>query len=159
MSSTTPPRVVTPGELDTVANWIDVNEGFQVTNRKLHAAVTNAFNLDPGECDLLLLLGRSPQGGVPMSTLAREIGFTSGGLTKVADRLARRDLVQRVSNAADRRTVNLALTEAGVHVSNDLSCLVADVVRSLWTDVLGLERATQLAESMAKLRDTHRDAN
>jgi DNA-binding MarR family transcriptional regulator len=151
--------VVTPGELDTVSSWIDVNEGFQLTNRKLHAAVTNAFNLDPGECDLVLLLSRSPQSGVSMSTLAREIGFTSGGLTKVADRLARRDLVQRVSDASDRRTVNLALTEAGVRMANDLGCLVSDVVRSLWTDVLGVERATQLAESMAMVRDTHRDAN
>lgn len=159
MSSKTPPRVVTPGELDTVASWNDVNEGFQLTNRKLHAAVTNAFNLDQGECDVLLLLGRSPQSGVPMSTLAREIGFSSGGLTKVADRLARRDLVQRVSDSADRRTVNLALTEAGVQMANDLSCLVSDVVRSLWTDVLGLDRATQLAESMAMLRDTHRETN
>lgn len=157
MSSPAGPRVVTPNELDTVASWIDVNEGFQRTNRKLHTAVTNAFNLDPGECDLLLLLARSPQGGVPMSTLAREIGFTSGGLTKVADRLARRDLVERVSATGDRRKVNLALTDAGAQLANDLSCLVSDVVRSLWTDVLGAERASQLAESMAKLRDIHRD--
>lgn len=159
MSSQTTPRVVTPGELDTVSSWIDVNEGFQLTNRKLHTAVTNAFNLDPGECDLLLLLGRSPQSGVAMSTLAREIGFTSGGLTKVADRLARRDLVQRVSDPADRRLVVLALTDAGVQMANDLNCLVSDVVRSLWTDVLGTKRATELAEAMAMLRDTHRDAN
>jgi DNA-binding MarR family transcriptional regulator len=94
-----------------------------------------------------------------MSALAREIGFTSGGLTKVADRLARRDLVERVSASGDRRMVNLALTEAGVQMANDLGCLVSDIVRSLWTDVLGVERASQLAESMAMLRDTHRDGN
>lgn len=156
-SSTTQPRSVTSTELDTIARWTDVSEGFQLTNRKLHAAVSNAFNLDAGECDILLLLGRAPEAGLPMSTLAREIGFTSGGVTKVADRLARRDLVQRAQKPDDRRAVNLALTPAGAQMANDLCCLVSDVVRSLWTDVVGVEKASMLADAMATLRDAHRD--
>jgi DNA-binding MarR family transcriptional regulator len=156
-SSTTPPRSVTPTELDTIARWTDVSEGFQLTNRKVHAAVTKAFNLDPGECDILLLLGRTENNALPMSALAKEIGFTSGGVTKVADRLARRELVERVTSPEDRRVVYLALTESGLELYNELCCLMADIVRSLWTDVLGEDRAAMLADSMAQLRDTHRD--
>jgi DNA-binding MarR family transcriptional regulator len=156
MSNTKPPRAVTPSELTTISRWTDVSEGFQMTNRKLHAVVSNAFNLDPGECDIMLLLGRSAGNAMAMSALAREIGFTSGGVTKVADRLSKRDLVERVPNPDDRRVINLSLTPAGIQMANDLSCLVADVVRSLWTDVLGVDRAAMLADSMATLRDAHR---
>jgi DNA-binding MarR family transcriptional regulator len=91
-----------------------------------------------------------------MATLAREAAFSSGGFTKIADRLAKRDLVQRTPCVDDRRVTYLELTPAGRAVSNDLLCLVSDIVRSTYLEILGPERAHLVSEAMIELRDANR---
>src|SRR6201992_1258347 len=53
-----------------------------------------------------LLRGDSGEGGsdvaVPLSKLAREVAFSSGGFTKVADRLEQAGLIKRQPSEADR---------------------------------------------------------
>ena len=141
--------------LDPVTQWGLVMEGFQITNRKLHRAVTEAFSLDPAEAETLLRLTRSPDRRMPMAALAREAAFSTGGFTKIADRLAKRDLVVRAPCADDRRVVYLELTAAGVHLADELQGLVADIVRKTYIDVLGANRASVVAEAMAELREAN----
>jgi DNA-binding MarR family transcriptional regulator len=51
---------------------------------------------------------------LPMSKLAREVSFTSGGFTKLADRMGREGLIDRRNSDGDRRVVFATLTPAGV---------------------------------------------
>lgn len=141
--------------LDPVTQWGLVIEGFQITNRKLHRAVAAAFSLDPAEAETLLRLTRSPERRMSMAALAREAAFSTGGFTKIADRLAKRDLVVRTPCAGDRRVVYLELTAAGVRLADELQNLVADMVRKTYIDVLGADRATAVAEAMAELREAN----
>lgn len=53
------------------------------------------------------------QGRMAPSRLAEHVVRTTGGMTKIVDRLERRGLVERVPDPADRRGVLVQLTEDG----------------------------------------------
>ena len=62
----------------------------------------------------LHLLLNSAERRLPMTTLARELSITTGGFTKLADRMAREGLIDRHASSDDRRVVFAALTEDGL---------------------------------------------
>jgi DNA-binding MarR family transcriptional regulator len=63
---------------------------------------------------VLQLLLRADKHRLPMSKLAREVSFTSGGFTKLADRMGREGLIDRRSSDHDRRVVYATLTPTGL---------------------------------------------
>jgi DNA-binding MarR family transcriptional regulator len=63
--------------------------------------------------DVLIRLGRAQDGLLTMSQLASEILFTSGGVTRLVDRMADAGYVARQSCPSDRRSIHLVLTPAG----------------------------------------------
>ncbi|MGH8860060.1 MAG: MarR family winged helix-turn-helix transcriptional regulator [Jatrophihabitantaceae bacterium] len=62
---------------------------------------------------VLTLLLDSDEQRLPMSRIARDLAMTSGGFTKLADRMARDGLIDRRGSSGDRRVVFAALTDAG----------------------------------------------
>lgn len=60
-----------------------------------------------------LMLRELHDGDLLPSALAGRMGMIRGGVTKLADRLAARGLVERHANPEDGRSVALALTAAG----------------------------------------------
>jgi DNA-binding MarR family transcriptional regulator len=66
--------------------------------------------------EVLLRVSRSPQGWIPLSHLADTVALTSGGLTRLVDRLERDGLVVRQRCEDDGRVVRLVLTDDGVAV-------------------------------------------
>lgn len=62
---------------------------------------------------VLTLLLESDDHRLPMSRIARDLAMTSGGFTKLADRMARDGLIDRRNSSGDRRVVFAALTESG----------------------------------------------
>ena len=135
--------------------WGRVIRGFEATNTRLHAAIKAAFSLNPAEAQTVLQLGADPERRAPMNTLARAASFTSGGFTKIADKLASRGLVVRTACVEDRRVTYLELTPAGVELAADLRCIVADINRAQFVDVLGAERAGLVADAMLELYDAN----
>lgn len=131
--------------------WGRVIRGFEATNVRLHSAVKAAFSLNPAEAQTMLQLGATRERRAPMNTLARAASFTSGGFTKIADKLTARGLAVRTACAEDRRVTYLELTPSGVELAAELRCLVADINRTQFVDVLGPERAALLADAMAEL--------
>jgi len=51
-----------------------------------------------------------------MSALGDELGISHSAITKIADRLERAEMVERLPEADDRRCKRLALTQRGVEV-------------------------------------------
>ena len=86
-----------------------------------HARLTRALDADLQDSDgislqtfeVLLRIARSEDGRVTMSELADGVALTTGGVTRLADRLEGDGLVQRVSCPSDRRVTWLALTDHG----------------------------------------------
>lgn len=63
--------------------------------------------------EVLLRLSRSPDARMTMSELAAGLSLTTGGVTRLADRLERDGLVERSACPTDRRVVHLHLTTEG----------------------------------------------
>ena len=66
--------------------------------------------------EVLLRIRRSPEGRLTMSDLAEEVALSTGGVTRLADRLAQDGLLERQACPNDRRRVHLVLTPRGESV-------------------------------------------
>lgn len=66
--------------------------------------------------EVLLRIAREPGGHITMTALADAVALTTGGITRLADRLEADGLVERVSCPTDRRKVHLRLTARGASV-------------------------------------------
>ncbi len=77
------------------------------------ATITSEGDLPVPMFEVLLRLGRSPGDQLTMSELARQLGVTSGGATRLVDRVSIAGLVERRACTADRRVHHVRLTAAG----------------------------------------------
>ena len=86
-----------------------------------HAALTRRTGRTlEGECgmpqawfEVLLRISRADGGQVSMGVLAQQVALTSGGVTRLLDRMIDAGLVQRVPCPTDRRVLFAALTDRG----------------------------------------------
>lgn len=67
--------------------------------------------------------------GIQSSTIARDIGMTTSTMTGVLDRLEAKELIRRTPAAADRRAVEIRLTEAGRSMRKPLQTIIEDINR------------------------------
>lgn len=65
------------------------------------------------EFEVLLRLGRSPDGRLRMTDLSAQTSLTASGVTRVVDRLERDGFVCRTACSTDRRSLYAVITEAG----------------------------------------------
>src|SRR5438105_4427095 len=63
--------------------------------------------------DALAQLRMSPGQRLTMTQLASALLFSKSGLTRLVDRLVEAGLVQRLARPGDRRSLHIALTDAG----------------------------------------------
>ena len=63
--------------------------------------------------DVLLQLRRSPDGRLKMNEIADAIVHSSGGTTRLVDRIEEAGLVERQNCPSDRRAIHVAITDAG----------------------------------------------
>lgn len=63
--------------------------------------------------EVLLRIARADGGQVSMGALAQQVALTSGGITRLLDRMIEAGLVQRVPCPTDRRVQFAALTDHG----------------------------------------------
>jgi DNA-binding MarR family transcriptional regulator len=97
----------------------------------------------------LSTLGHLKAGPLSMRELARVLDVSESSVTAVTDRLVRQGLVERQSDASDRRIVRLALSEQGRTLVTRLDEAAAEKA----TEMLSVLSDEQLA-SMADILDT-----
>ncbi|PRX98667.1 MarR family winged helix-turn-helix transcriptional regulator [Allonocardiopsis opalescens] len=144
---------------EVVTWWGLVIEGYLATQERLLGEIAERFDLAPAPFDILLRLVRSPEQRMPMSRLAREAALTSGGFTKVADRMVKAGLIRREPCETDRRVVYAALTEHGRQVADEVRAATADIVRRTVLEPLGTAEAAALAAAMRTLRAANGDGD
>ena len=140
---------------ELVTWWGLVIEGYHVTSERLAAEIDRRFGLPMASFDILIRLLRSPGNRMRMTLLAKEAALSSGGFTKVADRLARADLIRREPSAEDRRVVYAVLTEHGLEVAARARAVCAEILRSRILEPLGEQQSQRLAEAMRTLRSAN----
>lgn len=97
--------------------------------------------------------------GDPMTEYSKKVGLNKGSFTSVADRLEKKELIERISICDDRRKYGLILTEKGKGIAkkieSDFNEHVAKKVAQLEKeDILDLENSLEtLVNIMYKLKE------
>lgn len=137
---------------EIVTWWGLVIEGYLVTQERLVGEIAQRFGLSAATFDILIRLVRSPEQRKPITRLAHEAAFTSGGFTKLADRMVAADLIRREPCATDRRVTYIVLTDHGRQLAEQVRQAIAEILRRTVLAPLGPQRAAALAETMRTLR-------
>lgn len=137
---------------DAITAWGVVIEGFVPTQALVMGSVAARFGLAPAPFDILLRLLRTPGCRMPMTQLAREAALSSGGFTKVADRLVRAGCLRREPSARDRRVIYAVLTPAGRAQAEEARQICAAAIREHVLAPLGPQRSADLIGAMRVLR-------
>jgi DNA-binding MarR family transcriptional regulator len=144
-----PGQSPSPGEL--LDAWECVVRGYTRVTRILTEQVERETRLAAPSFFVLLWLLRSGQQAVPLSMLARQVAFSSGGFTKVADRLEEAGLIERQPCPDDRRVTNAVLTPAGrVHAERAAAVYCAGL-HELVVQHLGTDGLREMAGQMSLL--------
>jgi DNA-binding MarR family transcriptional regulator len=102
---------------------------------------------------VMVHLARSERGRLTMSQLGTEISVTSGGITRLVDRMTEAGLVERESCASDRRAIYVALTPQGeATLERAMAEHLAGIDRHLLAPLTEDDRAS-LAIALRKLND------
>lgn len=118
-----------------------------------HAAVVTQVNRDLEATagvpitwlEVLLRLARSPEHRLRMAELARQVGLSTSGLTRLVDRVEQAGYVARAACPTDRRGAEAVLTQDGEAVLR--SALPAHLT-SIETNL-----ASPLGDDLARLED------
>ena len=126
---------------ELLARWQLITQGITLAQHRVSEQVGEEGLPAQWFATLHLLLD-APQRRLPMSRLARDLTMTSGGFTKLADRMAREGLIDRRGSSDDRRVVYATLTEVGVRTATRLT---GEYVRALREHVAEVVSAADLA--------------
>lgn len=84
--------------------------------RTFDRTLRDAHGMSSVTFEALLRLGRSPERQMSMSELGDQMVLTSGGITRLVDRLEGEGYVERLRCGTDRRVQWAHLTDAGLEV-------------------------------------------
>jgi DNA-binding MarR family transcriptional regulator len=133
--------------------WTGIVRGFTHVNRTLACQVEQETGLAPPDFFVLSQLWRSPDPAVPLSRLGRELAFSSGGFTKVADRLQQAGLIVRQPSPSDRRVTNAVLTPAGRATAERALAVYCAALRELVLSHLGTDGLRGMVGQVSRLGD------
>ncbi|WAX80357.1 MarR family winged helix-turn-helix transcriptional regulator [Streptomyces sp. KMM 9044] len=108
--------------------------------------------------EVLLILGRAGEPGMSMRAIAQERVLTTGGVTRLVDRMEAAGLVARAENPGDRRGRLVRLTRLGEETVVRAARLHVENVRRYLLDPLPAERREQFARDLRTLSMSARDA-
>ncbi|GAA1801649.1 MarR family winged helix-turn-helix transcriptional regulator [Nesterenkonia flava] len=94
--------------------WTDFLEAHSRLMRLLERDLKASHGLTLSEYDVLHRLEEAGDKPVRMSALAQALLYTTGGLTRLIDRMQDRGLIDRSTSPADRRVVHVVLTSHGL---------------------------------------------
>ncbi|WP_312868950.1 MarR family winged helix-turn-helix transcriptional regulator [Amycolatopsis pithecellobii] len=142
---------------EIVTWWGLVIEGYVATQDKLMGEIAKRFGLSPAQFDIMLRLVRTPGYQMSMTKLANEAALSSGGFTKVADRLEKAGLIVRRPSRDDRRVTYACLSEHGRTIANNARRTCAAILRQRVLEPLGSDASKALAEAMRTLREVNKE--
>ncbi|WP_285777583.1 MarR family winged helix-turn-helix transcriptional regulator [Microtetraspora sp. NBRC 13810] len=130
---------------------------------EVHAGLMEKFSpalasagLSEVEFETLMRLARTPRNRLRMSDLAAQTYLSTSGVTRVVDRLERRDLVRRQGCDTDRRTSYAVLTETGGTLLETLLPQHIEDIEHWFTGLLTPEQLDALLEALRLIRDVVR---
>jgi len=136
-------------------------EAHSVLGRQLGRSLERECGLSHSSFEVLLRISRSDDSQVSMSALAQQVALTTGGITRLLDRLIEAGYVTRVPCPTDRRVQFAALTAAGKRKLDEAARVHARNLRQVFDGFTTreLETLDQLLDRLRvpTLLDGHQD--
>jgi DNA-binding MarR family transcriptional regulator len=124
--------------------------------KSLEEKLFDQVELSAQQYNALRLLKSSSPNTLQTSELGKRLISRSPDMTRMLDRLEKRELVERKRNLQNRRVVDVAITHQGLHLLEDL----AEKVRQLHQQQLGhlgIEQLAELTKLLIEARKPHDD--
>jgi MarR family transcriptional regulator, 2-MHQ and catechol-resistance regulon repressor len=103
--------------------------------------------------DVLIHVGAAPGGRLTMSRLSSDVALTTGGVTRLVDRMVEAGLVERQNCPNDRRSVHVVLTAQGRTVLTEaVAAHIDGIDRHLMAHLEDADRAA-LSAALGKVLD------
>jgi DNA-binding MarR family transcriptional regulator len=135
-----------------LAAWKGLHRAQAHLRRELEARLTEVGGgLGIGEYDVLIALSQAPGRASRMSDLAERMVMTSGGFTRLVDRLVRAGYVSRQRCPDDGRGSLAVLTDEGAGLIERLVPARAEQVRRLFLDHLDAEDVRRMAAAWERI--------
>jgi DNA-binding MarR family transcriptional regulator len=90
-----------------------VVQTYRHLNDNLANELEQAAGISPVFFDVLIHVAATPDSRLTMNRLSSQVALTTGGLTRLVDRMVEAGLVVRQNSSSDRRSIQVLLTEAG----------------------------------------------
>ena len=119
--------------------------------RRLGADLESRFGIPHAWFEVLVRLSRSDDGQLTMTALAEQVTLTTGGVTRLVDRMEAAGLVERRPCATDRRVSYAAVTAAGRERLAEAAVVHAANLRAVFDGFSAQDRAT-LDDLLDRLR-------
>jgi DNA-binding MarR family transcriptional regulator len=133
--------------------WTDFvlsyNRLMTVLEREMH----DETGITLSQYDVLLRLAEAPGGRLTMTELAQAIVYTTGGLTRLFERMRRAGLVRREPSQHDRRVIYAVLTGDGTQRLRAASAVHLAGVRRHFAAQLADDEAGAVAAFLARLHE------
>jgi DNA-binding MarR family transcriptional regulator len=131
--------------------WIRLLRGQAAARRTLDSELQAAHGLTVVGYEALLLLSNAEAQAMRRVDLARGLGLTPSGVTRLLDGLERDGLVAKRTCDADARVTYAVLTEAGAERLERASCSHVGSVRALFEERYSDEELETLASLLGRL--------
>jgi DNA-binding MarR family transcriptional regulator len=140
---------LSPLEMEAWAGFLRMHT---VLYRELDRRLTKGQQMPFSTYDVLLRLAWAGDAGLRMSKLAGQVFMTSGGLTRLVDRLERDGLITRIRSAEDLRGYEARITAAGRRALKRANRQHLDDVRELFLEHLTQDELEVLAAVWRRLK-------
>lgn len=107
--------------------------------------------------EVLLILGRAGEPGLSMRAVAQEQVLTTGGATRLVDRMEAAGLVTRAESPSDRRGKLVRLTPLGEETTVRAALVHVENIKKYFRDPLPEADRARFAEDLRILSHTARD--
>jgi DNA-binding MarR family transcriptional regulator len=108
--------------------------------------------------EVLLILARAGEAGLPMSAISREQVLTTGGVTRLIDRMEAAGLVERAANPGDRRGRLVRLSAEGEAKAVEATRVHLENLRRHFIEPIPADHRDQFGDDLRVLSHSARDA-
>jgi DNA-binding MarR family transcriptional regulator len=131
--------------------WLNLVQTHSVVSSSIESRLDAAVGLSLAEHEMLIRLSQSPDRQLRMYDLASLLLLSKSGITRVVDRLERRNLVARKTSDRDRRVVLACLTDEGVDILEKARPFIAGGVDEFFSSHLSPKEIHALRSALRKV--------
>ena len=126
-------------------------EAYSFLERRLGPSLEATCGIPSTWFEVLLRLARAEDGQLSMGALAEEVALTTGGITRLLDRMIKAGYVERRPGTTDRRVAFAVLTPAGREKIEEAAAVHAHDLQEIFAVFSSPERGT-LDDLLDRLR-------